>query len=98
MREAALEKYFVAQTAKLGGWAVKWASPSLRGVPDRLVWWPQGYVESIELKTETGRLSASQKAVIARLTALGHTVHTLYGRADVDEWLEVRRQEFGDTK
>lgn len=47
--------------------AVKTDSTSTRGWPDLTVILPEGTVLFVELKTETGRLSAMQKHVLGKL-------------------------------
>ena len=44
------------------------------GVPDMLVLWPEAGGAFIELKTETGRLEASQKVMIPRIERAGFRV------------------------
>ena len=63
-------------------------SPGNSGVPDRIVIFPGGRVVFVELKTETGRLSALQVAQIRRLERLGADVRVLYGLDDVKEFLD----------
>jgi hypothetical protein len=46
----------------------------LAGAPDLLLLLPLGECVHIEMKSQTGRLSAQQVEVHARLTALGHRV------------------------
>ena len=42
MLESVIERKFVMEVKKRGGWAVKFVSPGLDGVPDRLVLFPGG--------------------------------------------------------
>lgn len=87
MRESALEKYFRQEVLKLGGWTIKLIGTA--GIPDRLVMLPGGRVVFVELKTDIGRLSKIQKAVHTKLLDLGCEVITLYGKDEVNEWLEI---------
>lgn len=57
-------------------------------MPDRLVLGPLGRVIFVELKTETGRLSAVQSAQIAKLRRLGQDVRVLYGRKGVEDFIQ----------
>ena len=84
MRESRLERYFRQEVVQRGGWTIKLTGT--KGIPDRLVMMPGGVVVFVELKTDTGRLSKIQKAVIAKLAGLGCTVEVLYGKDQVDEW------------
>lgn len=88
MLEKQIEARLTRGVKALGGRAYKWVSPGNVGVPDRVVVLPDGRVEFVELKTEKGRLSKMQKIQIDRLKAFGAVVHILYGRDEVDRYLE----------
>jgi len=79
MNESAMEKKFAAAVVKAGGVSRKWSSPSHRGVMDRIVFWPEGVVHLVELKTETGKMSPLQHREQRILEALGASVFVLYG-------------------
>ena len=87
MREKEIEKKLVDGIRKLGGRAYKWVSPGNDGVPDRIVFLPKGLVLFVELKTETGKLTALQEVQIGRLKALGQNVRVLHGIREVEEFL-----------
>lgn len=88
--EASLEAYFRKRVRlSLGGIVYKLA-PTETGIPDRMVALPGGRVMLVELKTVFGRLSPRQEQVHAKLAELGTTVHVLYGRPGIDDW--VRKQ------
>ncbi len=86
--ERDIEKRLVTGVRRCGGVAFKFVSPGHVGVPDRLVALPGGRVVFVELKTEKGRLVRRQVAQIRRLTALGFDVRVLFGKDDVDAFLE----------
>lgn len=86
--ERTIEKYFVQGVRKLGGKAYKFVSPGNVGVPDRIVVWPDGSVEFVELKTKTGKLSLSQAQQIRQLRSLRCHAITLYGKDDVMDYLQ----------
>lgn len=52
--EKQIEDAVVREVKKLGGMAVKFVSPGMNGVPDRIVLLPKGKVAFIELKA-TGK-------------------------------------------
>lgn len=79
MRERDLEKILRDEVRKLGGRAYKWVSPGNDGVPDRIIIFPGRPPVFVELKTETGRLSAIQQAQIRRLERLGQRVRVVRG-------------------
>lgn len=86
--EGSLEAYFHLQVRRrLGGVVVKLV-PTERGMPDRMVLLPGGRIVLLELKTTTGRRSASQIHWHERAAALGTTVPTLGGRLAVDLWIQ----------
>ena len=88
MREKDIEKILVNEVRKLGGWAYKWVSPGNDGVPDRIVFLPGRLPVFVELKTETGKLSALQEVQIDRLKRLGQDVRVLWGLQEVKEFMK----------
>ena len=90
--EKDIEKRLVNGVKALGGRAYKWLSPGNVGVPDRIVIWPGGHIDFIELKTKTGRLSRMQYTQIPRLDKLGCMVSILYGDEGVDRYLAGAKQ------
>ncbi|MEE3478770.1 MAG: VRR-NUC domain-containing protein [Succiniclasticum sp.] len=85
--EKDVEARLVRRVTAMGGRAYKWVSPGNVGVPDRIVIWPGGRIDMVELKTDTGRLSQIQEIQIRRLQALGCKIRVLYGDDDVDAYL-----------
>lgn len=79
MREAELEDILVTEIRKSGGRTYKWVSPGNSGVPDRIVLLPAGKIIFVELKTDTGKLSAQQKIQINRIQSLGQDVRVVKG-------------------
>ena len=88
MREKEIEKILVLEVKKLGGRAYKWVSPGNDGVPDRIVIFPGRQPVFVELKTDTGRLTALQKVQIDRLRSLGQDARVVRGAAGVKAFLE----------
>ncbi len=79
MRESEIEEILKNEVRKLGGRAFKWVSPGNDGVPDRIVIFPDKPPVFVELKTDTGKLSAVQAVQIKRLKALGQAVEVVKG-------------------
>jgi len=77
MRESYIEKRFCTEAKKRGMWAVKFVSPGLSGVPDRLLLIPGGRVAFAELKAPGGRLRPIQERRKAQLEKLGFTVYVI---------------------
>ena len=86
MREKEIEKVLVDEVKKLGGRALKWVSPGNDGVPDRIVILPDTRPIFVELKTDSGKLSALQKAQIDRLRKLGQWVEVVKGINGVSQF------------
>ena len=87
MTEASIEKRLVEGVKKLGGICLKFVSPSTPGVPDRIVITADGRVIFVELKTEIGRLSKSQKYVTGEMLKRGADVRIVKGLDQVKQLL-----------
>jgi hypothetical protein len=87
MLERDLEMRFRRKVTAAGGITEKIA-PVRAGVPDRLVLWPGGRIELVELKTETGQLSPIQAVWHQRAAERGVIVVVLHGPAEVDAYVE----------
>lgn len=76
MRESTLEQKIVNYVKEKGGLALKWTSPSRRGVPDRIIFLPGGRLIFAEIKKPDLKdgLSPQQRKVAEMLTRLGFTV------------------------
>lgn len=85
--EKQVERRLVEGVKRLGGKSYKWVSPGNVGVPDRIVVWPSGQVDFVELKTDRGTLSKMQEIQIGRLRALGCRVRVLRGSVAVTGYL-----------
>ena len=88
MLEKDIERKLVSEVKKLGGRAYKWVSPGNDGVPDRIVILPGMHPVFVELKTESGKLSALQRVQIRRLLDMGQDVRVLKGIREVEQFLE----------
>lgn len=88
MQEKEIEKILVSEVKKLGGRAYKWVSPGNDGVPDRIVIFPDCAPIFVELKSDTGKLSALQKIQIERLKGLGQHVEVVKGIDGVSQFFQ----------
>lgn len=88
MLEKEIEKILKDEVKKAGGKAYKWTSPGNDGVPDRIVIFPDSNPIFVELKTETGKLSALQKVQIKKLQDLGQLVVVIRGLAGLIDFFE----------
>lgn len=77
MREKVIERHLAVPVKKLGGMAVKFVSPGLAGVPDRIILLPDGKMAFVELKAPGRRLRALQEKRKKQLEALGFSVYVI---------------------
>lgn len=95
MRESKIESYLVWHVMRLGGRAYKFASPSQRGVADRIVCLPNGQTWFIELKAPGGRLSALQEIFAQQMKALGQRYACLWSTEQIDAFIKEVSGEHG---
>ena len=89
MRESRIERALTEGVIALGGMCEKFSSPQRRFVPDRLITWPDAWINFVELKAKDGALSDGQERDHARRRALGHPVVVLWSLAGVELYLNV---------
>ena len=65
----------------MGGLWIKFTSPGMTGVPDRIAIFPGGVIVFVEVKTESGRISPVQEHVIGKLRDRGCHVHVVRGES-----------------
>lgn len=75
MRESIIERKFVTEVKKRGGLAIKFVSPGLNGVPDRLVLFPGGILAFVELKAPRKNMRPLQQKRARQLATLGFKVY-----------------------
>ncbi len=92
MKESVVEAYLRDQVKAHGGKAYKFISPGNAGVPDRLIVWPGGWVDFVELKATGQKCTALQEAQIAKLRGLGCTVNVVDSIAGVDELIRKAKR------
>lgn len=88
MRESQIEARLVQGVKAKGGMCMKFTSPGLPGVPDRIVLTPDGRVYFVELKTEIGRLAKIQKWLIGEMRQRGADVRVVKGLDAVKDFLK----------
>ncbi|WP_040210815.1 VRR-NUC domain-containing protein [Clostridium polynesiense] len=77
MRESVIERRFVMEVKKRDGLAIKFVSPGLDGVPDRLVLFPGGKLAFVELKAPGQAMRPLQLRRAKQLITLGFTVYCI---------------------
>lgn len=86
-RENSIEDHLRDEIKKRGGFCIKMDPNLTVGIPDRLCIIP-GAIFFAELKRPSGgRIRKTQKPMIKRLTAMGHTVHILRTKSEIDSLL-----------
>ena len=88
MRERYIEQQLIAAVKAKGGLALKFVSPGMAGVPDRIVLWPGGRVDFVELKAPGKHLAPRQVKVATVLRKLGHQVRVIDSVEKVKEFVD----------
>lgn len=89
MRERRIEQRLVAEVKKRGGICPKWVSPSFSGVPDRLVFLPNGKFGMVEVKAPGGKPRALQVSRHRLFKRLGFDVYVLDRIEQIGELLDA---------
>lgn len=79
MRESEIERRLAVSVKRLGGMAVKFVSPGLDGVPDRIVLLPGGKVAFVELKAPGKKPGPLQEKRKRQLEGLRFPVYVVDG-------------------
>lgn len=77
MREREVEKALTKEVKKCGGLALKFISPGMSGVPDRLIMIKGGKLAFIELKAPGKKMRPLQIKRKEQLEALGFKVYCI---------------------
>lgn len=83
MREKEIEKKLVTAVRNAGGFAPKFVSPGLDGMPDRLVLLPVGMMGFVEVKAPGEKPRPIQLASHRMLRGLGFKVYVLDGEEQI---------------
>ena len=97
MREKVIEQKLVQAVKKAGGLAIKFTSPGLSGMPDRLVILPESHVAFVEVKAPGLKPRPMQIRRHELLRRLGCKIYVLDDAARIPE-LMVRIMEGGEGK
>ena len=97
MREKVIEQKLVQAVKKAGGLAIKFTSPGLSGMPDRLVILPESHVAFVEVKAPGLKPRPMQIRRHELLRRLGCKIYVLDDAARIPE-LVARMLEGGEVK
>jgi hypothetical protein len=89
MREKEIERALATEVKKRGGLALKLVTPTLDGMPDRLVLMPNGKVGFVEVKAPGLKPRALQSARHRMLRNLGFQVFVLDDKAQIGGMLDA---------
>lgn len=85
MEEKIIEKYLTDQVKKQGGLCLKFISPSMSGVPDRIVLLPGARIFFVETKAKGKKPRPLQLAVHKMLKRLGFRVYIIDCKKEVEK-------------
>ncbi|RQN12512.1 VRR-NUC domain-containing protein [Clostridium butyricum] len=88
MRESKIEKSLKDRVQDMGGIALKFVSPGMAGVPDRIVLIPNGKVVFVELKAQGKKLRPIQLKRKSQLEYLGFKVYLIDSLQGVDSFVK----------
>lgn len=77
MQEKRIEQDLAKTVKARGGWCLKFVSPSMNGMPDRLCLFPDGKAGFVEVKAPGRKPTALQLSRHRQLRALGFPVFVL---------------------
>ncbi|MDO5301073.1 MAG: VRR-NUC domain-containing protein [Tissierellia bacterium] len=87
MLEREIEKALVDKVKKRGGLCLKFISPSMTGIPDRIILLPKGKVGFVETKRPGEKARPVQVKRIRDFRHLGFKAYVLDNKNDIDEVL-----------
>ncbi|QGH20210.1 VRR-NUC domain-containing protein [Clostridium butyricum] len=88
MRESKIEKSLKDRVQDMGGIALKFVSPGMAGVPDRIVLIPNGIVVFVELKAPGKTMRPLQLKRKSQLEHLGFSVYLIDSLQGVDSFVK----------
>ena len=87
MREKSVERRLVKAVRDSGGLALKFVSPGMAGVPDRLVLFPGGRLAFCEVKAPGKKPRPLQAHRMAQLRELGFRVYAVDSMEKIGEMI-----------
>lgn len=87
--EKEVERYLRKQVKeRLGGMALKFVSPGMNGVPDRIILMPGARICFVETKAPGEKLRKLQRYVCGLIVNLGFPVYRIDTKAKVDAFIQ----------
>ena len=77
MLEKEIESLLYRKAKQMGGMALKFVSPGMSGVPDRIVLFPGGHIAFVELKAPGKHMRPLQLRRKRQLETLGFSVYCI---------------------
>lgn len=88
IKESTIERYFTSKVKEKKGLALKLVSPSMVGLPDRMILLPRGQIFFVELKATGKKARLLQEAVHRKLRNLGFAVYVIDSKEKGEEVLK----------
>ena len=108
MKESTIEAALRRAVVHHGGLALKFVSPGMAGVPDRLLLFPGGRMAFVEVKAPGRKPRPLQKYRFEQLKSLGFPVYVIDGKEQIESVIsqiyestfkgDPRRGQGGDRK
>ena len=89
MREKTVEQKLVEAVRKAGGMALKFVSPGVDGVPDRILLFPGGRILFAECKAPGKKMRPLQVCRKRQLEGLGFSVYCVDGQESIEQVLKA---------
>jgi len=87
LEESKIERKLKKEVELIGGKAIKFVSPGMSGVPDRIVLLPEGRIYFVELKAPKEKLRALQEYRKKQIEQLGFNVFCIDTYEKIDEFI-----------
>jgi hypothetical protein len=97
MLERQIEQRLRIKIKAIGGLALKFVSPGVVGVPDRIILLPGGRIYFVELKAPGKKPSPKQVKMAQTLASLGHPVRVIDSMEKVKEFINEIRLSWFDN-
>ena len=93
-RESATETR-LTRAVRLAGAITYKLAPTTAGIPDRLIIWPTGVVDFVEVKADDGVVSPIQRQRLRELRENRANTFVVFGPAEADAYVRDRLTELG---